>query len=48
MSACKRERKGLHTKNTIMSTMWDLLRSVGEGTMTEEGEGSVMYIIAER
>ena len=28
--------------------MWEFLKEVGEGTMEKEGEGSVMYIVAER
>jgi len=28
--------------------MWEMLKEVGEGTMAVEGEGSVMYIVAER
>ena len=35
MSACKRERKNLTDKNSILSTMWELLRAVGEGKMAE-------------
>ena len=37
MSACKRERKNLSDKNSILANMWELLRAVGEGTMAEEG-----------
>lgn len=47
MSRCK-EKKGLVNKNSILAEMWELLRSVAEGTMAEEGEGSVMYIVCER
>jgi hypothetical protein len=47
MSACK-ERKALGDKNKIYSSMWEMLREVGEGKMAIEGEGSVMYIVSER
>lgn len=47
MSRCKAKR-GLKDKNSIMATMWEMLKEIAEGTMAEEGEGSVMYIICQR
>ena len=36
MSTCK-EKKDLKDKNKILATMWEFLKSVGEGTMLQEG-----------
>lgn len=42
------ERLNLSDKNTIYSSMYDMLKEVAEGRMESEGEGSVMYIVCER
>lgn len=47
MSTC-REKRGISDKNNILASMWEFLKEVGEGTMEKEGEGSVMYIVAEQ
>lgn len=47
MSEC-RESKNLTDKNTVYENMYKMLKSVAEGTMDENGEGSVLYIVSER
>ena len=38
---------GLKNKNEVYENMYKMLKEVGEGTMDEYGEGSVMYIVSE-
>ena len=45
MSECK-ESKNLADKNTVYENMYKMLKSVAEGNMDENGEGSVLYIVA--
>jgi hypothetical protein len=43
-----KEIKNLSDKNSVYESMYNLLKEVAEGTMERYGEGSVLYIVAEK
>ena len=40
--------KSISKQNDLYSNIYELMKKTAQGTMKEEGEGSVLYIVSER